>query len=86
MKGESYIKYDLLHYGHAGAASSIQYDLLHYGHAGAASSIQYDLLHYGHAGAPRMHETTGQKKILAPVVWGIRIQPTFALVRVVRGD
>ena len=23
---------------------------------------------------------------LAPVVWGIRIQPTFALVRVVRGD
>ena len=24
--------------------------------------------------------------ILAPVVWGIRIQPTFALVRVVRGD
>ena len=22
----------------------------------------------------------------APVVWGIRIQPTFALVRVVRGD
>ena len=24
--------------------------------------------------------------LLAPVVWGIRIQPTFALVRVVRGD
>ena len=24
--------------------------------------------------------------VLAPVVWGIRIQPTFALVRVVRGD
>ena len=23
---------------------------------------------------------------LAPVVWGIRIQPTFAPVRVVRGD
>ena len=23
---------------------------------------------------------------MAPVVWGIRIQPTFALVRVVRGD
>ena len=24
--------------------------------------------------------------IVAPVVWGIRIQPTFALVRVVRDD
>ena len=24
--------------------------------------------------------------LLTPVVWGIRIQPTFALVRVVRGD
>ena len=24
--------------------------------------------------------------VSAPVVWGIRIQPTFALVRVVRGD
>ena len=24
--------------------------------------------------------------VLSPVVWGIRIQPTFALVRVVRGD
>ena len=23
---------------------------------------------------------------ITPVVWGIRIQPTFALVRVVRGD
>ena len=24
--------------------------------------------------------------VWAPVVWGIRIQPTFALVRVIRGD
>ena len=37
----------------------------------------YDLNSYIH---PYIHS------FIAPVVWGIRIQPTFALVRVVRGD
>ena len=32
------------------------------------------------------HLKLGGQIHLAPVVWGIRIQPTFALVRVVRGD
>ena len=29
---------------------------------------------------------SGKIGVFTPVVWGIRIQPTFALVRVVRGD
>ena len=32
------------------------------------------------------HPNIYQLLQLAPVVWWIRIQPTFALVRVVRGD
>ena len=32
------------------------------------------------------YTNTQNTKNLAPVVWGIRIQPTFALLRVVRGN
>ena len=34
----------------------------------------------------RMDEYRMARRCLAPVVWGIRIQPTFAIVRVIRGD